>query len=128
MPLTPEQIHELNARAVVILNHEGDELSMGHLVVPQPSQGDASLRVELSFETDEMSGTFRIPATRFDELAASWDGATYRYRLPPGTRRWTQRKMSKESMPAAQPIIETFEVPTPQKSAALRPEPKPPGR
>lgn len=118
MPLTPAQIRELHERGAVVLNHEGQVISMGRLIVPQLGQGDTSLRVELNFETEEMRGTFRIPVTRLDELAASWDGAVYRYRLPPGNQRWIRPTAIMETLLPTEPIIETFEVKEPPRSDA----------
>ena len=88
----------------------GEAVGMGMLHVLEPVL-ETSPRLELSFETETLRAQFRVPLEKLDALVASWDGALYRYSLPPDAHPSLFRRQSAAVPPAAAPVIETFPLP-----------------
>jgi hypothetical protein len=109
--MTHEQIREMNKRGVIVVTHSGLAVGMGRLEVSAATDG-GGLRVDLQFETPSMRCILGVPAPKLETLARSWDGASYRYSLPPGDKIWLPPEdaaVSPSTPP--QPIIETFPLP-----------------
>lgn len=61
----------------------------------------------------------RIPAAKFAALCQSWDGAVYRYALPPGDSVWTREAPVHVNVPPEPPVVETFALPPPVAASCV---------
>src|SRR4051812_22989544 len=111
MPLSDQQLRAMHECGVLVATHAGETIAMGTLRAAADSPSDAAPRLDLHFETELLRCVLRVPAVRLDALAASWDGAMYRYALPADDHVWLPRKHGQHPPPPATPVIETFALP-----------------
>ena len=118
MPLTVEQLQAMDRTSALVVTVDGEPISIGRIQLSEASPADAMPRLDLHFETEAMHCVLRVPIARVDELAASWDGAMYRYVLPKSDEIWRRRAKLSTPPPFATPLIETY--PMPERPPAAR--------
>lgn len=86
-PLPPDLAH-LHEKKCVVATHQGTAVGTGTLMVANFPLVPGAVRLDLYVETEKTACVIGIARSRIPELTASWDGATYRYTLPPGSTEW----------------------------------------
>lgn len=112
MSLVPLDIAALDSRTVLITTNNGQPVSIGRLKVTRFTLDDIGARVDIHFETEQMSCVLGVAQHKLEALRKSWNGECYFFRLPPGDAVWLPRVVA-ESAPqvTAAPEIETFPLP-----------------
>lgn len=112
----------MHGRGVLVTAPDGAAVGMGMLHVIE-EQVEAGLRLELSFETESLRAQFRIPVAKLDALAATWDGALYRYALSSDAHPSLRRELSEPPAGEQPPVIETFSLPPNSPPSTTPPAP-----
>ncbi len=87
---------------------------MGKIRLSQPVAGGAP-RLELLFETENMSCALGVPTDRFDQLKATYNGECYTHHLPGGDRVWlplATGELPQKTFTPPMESIETFPLPS----------------
>ena len=80
----------LNGKSVVVVTNEGAAVSLGRFILTSDALHENAERLELEFETEEISCRLRINPAKIPEIKKTWDGALYRYVLPAGNSVWAK--------------------------------------
>lgn len=84
------QVEMLDRQPVLVTTHSGKPVAMGRIRVWVPPDGSDRYRVEISFETEAMACSIRLPPERVPTIRSSFDGEEFRYALPRGDSVWLQ--------------------------------------
>ena len=95
IPAIADEYTRFEGKACIVMTSTGAPVSIGRLkVTPQPTLAGVGVRVELHFDTEDMSCILGIGPDKLASLNGSWTGEVYRYVLPPGEKVWLPKAAS----------------------------------
>lgn len=102
----------LDSKPVVITTSGGAAVSVGKIKVTRFTLGTTGARIDLHFDTEQMSCVLGVPSEKVPRLIQSWNGETYRYQLPAGDHVWLRDTPQPPAIDTnIEATIESFPIP-----------------